>query len=135
MFVRLISQRKNFSRVSVVSACSLIRKAKVFLSLCQNYADTILGDTVPKNPRPVPAFQEVSELRIDDIMDSALHLSVTLAVRYAVEWLHAIGAVSLTHLSNIHFSKRLASLSKVKALRVVVRMWSAELSQKSYEIS
>ena len=123
---------------------SCVRAVRVFLDtrdksfsefvseLCRCH---IGGYGPPKNPRAVPAFQEVSELRINDIMDSALDLNVPFAVRYEVECLHAIGAVSLTDLSNIHFWKRLAALSKVDALRVVDRMFTMACGQQDYRIN
>ena len=134
-FVRTVDFTENrvFARV---------RAVRVFLGTCDksfsNFASELLycniGESHPPNlPELVPSYQDLSKEK-SIIMDTARKMKITFAVRYEVECLHAVGAVSLTELSNISFWNHLAKLPNVIALRVVDRLFTLAYEKPDYRI-
>ena len=119
-----------------------VRGVRIFLptedSSFFNFASELLkcniGQSHPlSNPKFVPLYHDRSR-SWNYIMDYAHKCSVSFAVRYEVECLHAIGAISLTEITNWNFWHALAKLSKANGLRVIDRMFAMAYGEHEYRI-
>ena len=137
-YVRTVdfTEKRIFSCVRAVRVF-LDTRDKSFSEFASELCRCHVGESRPsRNPELVPAYEESSESRITDIMRRARRrFDIPFAVRYEVECLHAIGAVSLADLSNSDFWKRLAVLSKADALRVVDRMFTEACAEPDFRIN